>query len=132
MNKRIFNVVISMIKKTYIRIFSLIGIYIVSVNLLNEPITISIKNFIYFMLIVGLCYFIERSLKRTKLNKYIKRFNIVILIITSDCNALRTKILANKSGYINCYLDTSSTVLYLIPAFYVKEAFNLVDTILNT
>lgn len=70
-----------MIKKTYIRIFSLIGIYIVSVNLLHEPITISIKNFICFMIILGTCSCIARLLKRTKLNKYIKMFNIAILAI---------------------------------------------------
>lgn len=53
-----------------------------------------------------------------------------IKIITTDFHALRSSILARKNGYVHFNNYSSSTVWYLIPVTYTREAFAIVKSIL--
>lgn len=54
--------------------------------------------------------------------------NISVKIVTTDYNALSTKVLAQKAGYNEFILNTSDTNFYLAPALYVYEAFVVLKT----
>jgi uncharacterized SAM-binding protein YcdF (DUF218 family) len=53
-----------------------------------------------------------------------------IKIVTTDFHAFRSSILAKKNGYINFDNYSSSTVWYLIPITYTREAFAIVKSIM--
>jgi len=53
-----------------------------------------------------------------------------VKIITTDFHAFRSSILAKRSGYVNFDNYSSSTVWYLIPITYTREAFAIVKSVL--
>ena len=55
---------------------------------------------------------------------------IKVKIITSDSHAFRSSIIAKKNGYANFDNYSSSTVWYLIPVTYTREAFAIVKSVL--
>ncbi|RII34550.1 YdcF family protein [Clostridium chromiireducens] len=55
---------------------------------------------------------------------------INVKIITTDFHALRSSILAKKNGFVYYSNYSSSTVWYLIPVTYTREAFAIVKSIL--
>lgn len=55
---------------------------------------------------------------------------INVKIITTDFHAFRSSILAKKNGYENFDNYSSSTVWYLIPVTYTREAFAIVKSVL--
>ena len=55
---------------------------------------------------------------------------INVKIITTDFHALRSSILAKRNGYVNFDNYSSSTVWYLIPVTYTREAFAIVKSVL--
>ena len=59
--------------------------------------------------------------------KSVKKLNIKI--VTTDFHCLRSRILAYKKGYGNIELYSSSSIKYLIPVFYTREAFALVEAV---
>ncbi len=55
---------------------------------------------------------------------------ISIKIITTDFHALRSTILAKRNGYVKFDNYSSTTVWYLIPITYTREAFAVVKSII--
>jgi len=55
---------------------------------------------------------------------------INVKIITTDFHAFRSSILAKRNGYVNFDNYSSSTVWYLIPVTYTREAFSIVKSVL--
>ena len=55
---------------------------------------------------------------------------VKVKIITTDFHAFRSSILAKKNGYVNSDNYSSSTVWYLIPVTYTREAFAIVKSVL--
>jgi uncharacterized SAM-binding protein YcdF (DUF218 family) len=55
---------------------------------------------------------------------------VSVKIITTDFHALRSSILAKRNGYMHFDNYSSSTVWYLIPVNYTREAFALMKSIL--
>lgn len=55
---------------------------------------------------------------------------IKVKIVTSDSHAFRSSIIAKKNGYANFDNYSSSTVWYLIPVTYTREAFAIVKSVL--
>lgn len=55
---------------------------------------------------------------------------INVKIVTTDFHALRSSILAKKNGFVYYSNYSSSTVWYLIPVTYTREAFAIVKSIL--
>lgn len=59
--------------------------------------------------------------------KDVKKLNIKV--VTTDFHCLRSRLLAYKKGYGKIELYASGSVKYLIPAFYTREAFALVEAV---
>ena len=55
---------------------------------------------------------------------------INVKIITTDFHAFRSSILAKKNGYINFSNYSGSTVWYMIPVTYTREAFAIVKSVI--
>ena len=55
--------------------------------------------------------------------------DINVKIITTDSHAFRSSIIAKKTGYVNFDNYSSSTVWYLIPITYTREAFGIVKSV---
>lgn len=55
---------------------------------------------------------------------------INVKVITTDFHAFRSSILAKRNGYANFDNYSSSTVWYLIPVTYTREAFAVVKSVL--
>jgi len=55
---------------------------------------------------------------------------INVKIVTTDFHAFRSSILAKRNGYVNFDNYSSSTVWYLIPVTYTREAFAIVKSVL--
>lgn len=53
-----------------------------------------------------------------------------VKIITTDFHALRSSILAKRNGYVKIDNYSSTTVWYLIPITYTREAFAIVKSII--
>lgn len=56
--------------------------------------------------------------------------HIDVKIVTTDSHSFRSSIIAKKNGYENITSFSSSTVWYLIPITYTREAFAIVKTVL--
>lgn len=56
--------------------------------------------------------------------------DIDVKIVTTDSHSFRSSIIAKKNGYENITSFSSSTVWYLIPITYTREAFAIVKTVL--
>ena len=69
---------------------------------------------------------------KEKIEKHSKKSidQINVKIITTDFHALRSSILARKNGLVYYSNYSSSTVWYLIPVTYTREAFAIVKSIL--
>lgn len=61
-------------------------------------------------------------------NKSLDKVNVII--VTTDFHAFRSSILAKKNGYVNFDNNSSSTVWYLIPITYTREAFAIVKSVI--
>ncbi|EHJ00192.1 protein of unknown function DUF218 [Clostridium sp. DL-VIII] len=55
---------------------------------------------------------------------------ISVKIITTDFHALRSSILAKRNGYVKFDNYSSTTVWYLIPITYTREAFAIVKSLI--
>ena len=55
---------------------------------------------------------------------------VSVKIVTTDFHAFRSSILAKRNGYVNFDNYSSSTVWYLIPVTYTREAFAIVKSVL--
>ncbi len=69
---------------------------------------------------------------KEKIEEYSKKTisQVNVKIITTDFHAFRSGILAKKNGYVNFDFYSSSTVWYLIPVTYTREAFGIVKSVL--
>lgn len=61
-------------------------------------------------------------------NKSLDKINVKI--VTTDFHAFRSSILAKINGYVNYDNYSSSTVWYLIPITYTREAFAIVKSVI--
>jgi uncharacterized SAM-binding protein YcdF (DUF218 family) len=61
-------------------------------------------------------------------NKDLDKVNVKI--VTTDFHAFRSSILAKRNGYVNFDNYSSSTVWYLIPITYTREAFAIVKSMI--
>ena len=55
---------------------------------------------------------------------------INVKIVTTDFHAFRSSILAKRNGYVNFNNYSSTTVWYLIPITYTREAFAIVKSVI--
>lgn len=53
-----------------------------------------------------------------------------IKIVTTDFHAFRSSLIARRNGYKNFNIYTSKSINYLIPAYYFREGFAMVKTII--
>lgn len=61
-------------------------------------------------------------------NKSLEEINVKI--VTTDFHAFRSSILGKRNGYVNFDNYSGSTVWYLIPISYTREAFAIVKSVL--
>lgn len=69
---------------------------------------------------------------KEKIEEHSKKLldQVYVKIVTTDFHAFRSSILAKKNGYVNFDNYSSTTVWYLIPVTYTREAFAIVKSVL--
>jgi len=72
----------------------------------------------------------EFSKKKIEEHSYKSLDKINVKIVTTDFHAFRSSILAKRNGYVNFDNYSCSTVWYLIPVTYTREAFAIVKSVL--
>ncbi|BCZ46046.1 hypothetical protein psyc5s11_21130 [Clostridium gelidum] len=72
----------------------------------------------------------EFSKKKIEEHSHKSLDEINVKIVTTDFHAFRSSILAKRNGYVNFDNYSCSTVWYLIPVTYTREAFAIVKSVL--
>ena len=72
----------------------------------------------------------EFSKKKIEEHSYKSLDKINVKIVTTDFHAFRSSILAKRNGYVNFDNYSCSTVWYLIPVTYTREAFSIVKSVI--